>query len=92
MANPEISESGNKRWFSNNKMHRTDGPACEYASGSKAWYIHGRLHRTDGPAVEHPDGYRGWWLNGEKYTFDEWLDANTYLTHGEKVIMKLQYG
>ena len=29
-------------WFQNDKLHRNDGPAVEYASGSKEWYINGK--------------------------------------------------
>jgi hypothetical protein len=33
-----------------------------------------------------------WYLNGEGHKFDVWLDLNTDLTDGEKLMMKLQYG
>jgi hypothetical protein len=35
----KIDESGTKRWYLNDKLHRTDGPAVEYANGSKLWYL-----------------------------------------------------
>jgi hypothetical protein len=92
MANPEISESGTKRWWVNGLLHRTDGPAIEWSDGDKDWYINGLLHRTDGPAREFADGYDSYWLNGRVYTFDQWLEENTELTDSEKVMMKLQYG
>ena len=32
---------GSKVWFLNGKLHRTDGPAVEWADGSKTWWLHG---------------------------------------------------
>jgi hypothetical protein len=88
-----INACGDREWFLNHQLHRTDGPACEWANGSKFWYIDGLLHRTDGPAIEYSTGGRSWWwLHGQKYTFDKWLDLNTDLAHEQKVMMKLQYG
>jgi len=51
----------------NGKMHRTDGPAAEYADGTKHWCLNGKLHRTDGPACEYADGTKYWCLFGERY-------------------------
>jgi hypothetical protein len=35
------------------KLHRTDGPAIEYAlMDGKDYYFEGKRHRTDGPAIE----------------------------------------
>jgi hypothetical protein len=92
MDNPRIDLTGNKRWWSNGKVHRTDGPAIEYTDGTKFWVLNGDVHRTDGPAVEWPSGHVQWFLNRQGYTFDTWLEMNTDLTHEQKVIMKLQYG
>jgi hypothetical protein len=91
MDRPRIDEFGNKRWFVNNKLHRIDGPAIEYINGEKNWWVNGKLHRTDGPAAEYTSGER-WYLDNQVYTFDNWLEENTDLTDGEKVMMKLQYG
>jgi hypothetical protein len=33
--------NGDKIWYLNGKLHREDGPACEYFNGAKYWYIHG---------------------------------------------------
>ena len=38
----KIDDNGTKRWYSNGKLHREDGPAIEYANGSKSWYINGK--------------------------------------------------
>jgi hypothetical protein len=83
---------GDNFWMLNGDLHRTDGPAIEYADGTKSWFQNGVRHRTDGPAVEYANGTPIWFLNNQEYSFNQWLDANSDLTHGEKVIMKLQYG
>lgn len=60
-----IDKHGTKRW--KNKaglLHRTDGPAMEFASGTKSWYINGRLHREDGPAIEWVNDEPEYWLDG----------------------------
>jgi len=36
-----IDDYGNKYWYLNNKWHREDGPAIEYANGDKVWYLNG---------------------------------------------------
>jgi len=61
-------------------------------NGTKIWKLNGKFHREDGPAFEHTNGSRGWWLNDKRYSFDNWLDVNNYLTDQEKVMMKLIYG
>ena len=60
----ETSNSGNKYWWLNGKLHREDGPAIEYLDGTKAWFLNGKLHREDGPAIELLSGHKEWWLNG----------------------------
>jgi len=57
----------------NGKLHRTDGPACEYANGNKYWYLNGKCHRTDGPACEWANGDKFWYLNGNKLTEEMWI-------------------
>ncbi len=37
----KVSDDGTKRWYLNDKLHREDGPAIEYASGTKYWYLNG---------------------------------------------------
>ncbi len=64
----KISSDGTKCWYLNGKLHRTDGPAVEWADRSKFWYLNDQLHRTDGPAIECADGPKYWYLNGK------WLD------------------
>lgn len=60
----KIDDEG-KYYFSDKKMtrlHREDGPACEYISGTKAWYLNGDCHRQDGPAIEYTNGTKGWYF------------------------------
>jgi hypothetical protein len=36
-----IDEYGNKYWYLNGLLNRTDGPAIEYSNGTKYWYLNG---------------------------------------------------
>ena len=65
----EVDESGT-RWYYNNagQLHRTNGPAVEWADDDKFWYQNGLLHRTDGPAIISKTGVPSFWLNGEYMT------------------------
>jgi len=65
-----INAYGTKEWRQNGRLHRTDGPAVEYASGTKEWYQNGHLHRTDGPALERANGTKEWRLHGTRYNPD----------------------
>ena len=67
----KVSADGNKFWYLNDKLHREDGPAVEYADGDKFWYLNGKIHREDGPAVECVDGHKSWWLKGKHMTEEE---------------------
>ena len=60
----KVFDDGDKVWHLNNKLHREDGPAIEYADGYKAWYLNGMRHRENGPAIEFADGTKEWYLNG----------------------------
>jgi hypothetical protein len=69
-----INKNSNKFYYKDKAMtvlHRTDGPAIEYANGSKYWYVDGKLHRTDGPAVEYSDGSKEWYVDGKRLTEEE---------------------
>ena len=61
---------GDKSWRLNGELHRTDGPAVEWADGGKSWYLNGKRHRTDGPAVERANGTKEWLLNGKRHRTD----------------------
>ncbi len=70
-ATCKIYDNGNKYWRLNGNLHRTDGPAIEYASGSKSWWINGKRHRTDGPAIEFYNGDKFWFINGTEYSKED---------------------
>jgi hypothetical protein len=70
-----IDQFGAKRWYKNNLLHRTDGPAVIWADSYKAWYFEGKYHRTDGPAFIGADGSEAWYLNDKQLTHEEWLAA-----------------
>ena len=75
----KVDDYGTKRWYLNEKLHRTDGPAIEYYDGSKCWYLNDKRHRTDGPAVEYTDGSKEWYLNGKLHRTDgpavDWVNG-----------------
>jgi hypothetical protein len=88
-----IDADGGRRWrLPNGKLHRAGSPAVEFSNGTKLWYKHGKSHRVDGPAVVFEEGTIYWYLDGNAYYFDDWLEANTYISEEEKVMLKLQYG
>jgi len=60
--------NGNKFWYLNDKLHREDGPAVEFANGGKEWWLNGKLHREDGPAIERASGNKTWFLNNIRYS------------------------
>ena len=64
----KVYNDGNKYWYLNNKLHREDSPAIEYANGDKKWYLDDTLHREDGPAIEYAIGTKYWYLNGKELT------------------------
>jgi len=71
----KVDDIGTKHWYQNNKLHRVDGPAIEYADGTKFWYVDGKCHRTDGPAIECASGTKSWYLDGKYLTRAQWLEA-----------------
>ena len=86
----ETSNSGNKYWWLNGKLHREDGPAIEYLDGTKAWFLNGKLHREDGPAVEYISRSKSWYLNGELHREDgpaiEYADGSKRWFYKDKEI------
>ena len=66
----KVHANGDKSWYQNDKLHRTDGPAIEYANGDKYWYQNGKPHRTDGPADEYADGDKYWYQDGKLHRTD----------------------
>lgn len=41
------TKSGIKQWRLNGELHRTDGPAIDFASGYKEWWINGKRYTED---------------------------------------------
>ena len=81
--------NGDKEWYLNGELHRTDGPAVENVNGDKEWWINGRRHRTDGPAREWSDESKEWYLNGKKHRTDgpviEWPSGyKAWYLNGER--------
>lgn len=81
-----IDDYYTKRWYKDDKLHREDGPAMEYADGFKQWFMNGETHRLDGPAVYYTDGSKEWfykdtWIKEVKSQeeFEEWLKYKTFL-------------
>jgi hypothetical protein len=66
----KVNDDGSKHWYINGKLHREDGPACEYANGDKCWYSNDKRHREDGPAVEYANGSKYWYINGKAHRED----------------------
>ena len=38
----KIDNDGNKSWYSNDKLHRENGPAIENVNGYKEWWLNGQ--------------------------------------------------
>jgi len=66
----KVKDNGNKFWYLNDKLHREDGPAAEYADGDKFWYLNDKIHREDGPAIERANGNKFWYLNDKLHRED----------------------
>jgi hypothetical protein len=65
-------------WCKNGKLHREDGPACNFGAGPE-WFINGKRHRLDGPAIIHaeyfkPTGRISFYINDVLYTETVWKD------------------
>jgi hypothetical protein len=76
----KVYDSGTREWYLDGQLHRTDGPAIEWASGAREWYLNGKLHREDGPALEQLNGTRLWYLNGRQVTEEEVIKPAKELT------------
>ena len=70
-----VYENGNREWWQNGQLHRTDGPAIENANGNRSWFQqwwqNDKRHRLDGPAVEYANGHKEWWIEGKQLTQEE---------------------
>jgi len=72
----KVNTAGTIEWYQNDKLHRLDGPAIEYANGYKFWYQNDKLHRLDGPAVEYANGDKEWYIEGKELTEEEFNNRN----------------
>ena len=64
----KVDEYGTRTYYNSaNQLHRTDGPAIEYADGSKSWYQNDQYHRVDGPAIDWTCGRKEWYQNDERH-------------------------
>jgi len=52
-------------WYLNGALHRSGGPALEWADGAKEWWKNGQRHREDGPAIVYSEDSSAWYLNGQ---------------------------
>ena len=73
----KVNQYGNKYWYQNGKLHRLDGPACEFANGNKYWWKNNKRHREDGPAVEDANGYKAWFIDGKELSEEEFNDRTS---------------
>ena len=74
MTNKPICETdgnGDKRWYLNGKLHRTDGPAVERPEGTKVWYLNDKY--VDGPAIEYANGTKEWYLDDKRVEMEDVL-------------------
>ncbi|WP_175789424.1 hypothetical protein [Burkholderia cenocepacia] len=80
MKNGRYEESDAVKWYSNDQLHREDGPAFISPNGTNMWYSHGAKHRLDGPAIEYADGFKAWYVDGNLHREDgpavEWPNGN----------------
>ena len=58
---------GEYKIYSENDLHRLDGPAVEFTNGDKVWYQKGKLHRENGPSIEYHNGNNFWYIHGSEY-------------------------
>ena len=58
-----ILESGEKRWYYKNLLHRETGPAVTIPGYENQYFFMGKKHRENGPAIENIE-YEEYWING----------------------------
>jgi len=91
----KVWDNGNKFWYLNDKLHREDGPAMEFADGYKAWFLNDNLHREDGPAIEYANGTKYWHLNGKCHREDgpaiEYANGDKYWYLNDKEVTEEEH-
>jgi hypothetical protein len=83
----EVYENGDRFWYQNDKPHRLDGPAVEFADGGREWYQNDKLHRLDGPAIEDVDGTKEYWIDDKKLTEAEFYARTKPACDGKEVMI-----
>jgi hypothetical protein len=67
-------KDGDKRWYLNYQLHRTDGPALINIHTDnrteEGWYLNGKSHRIDGPSYTSHTGYKEWKVHGKLHRTD----------------------
>ena len=90
-----VDEEGTKVWRLDGKVHRTDGPAIEYADGNKYWFVDGKQHRIDGPAIELANGTKYWFVDGKIHRLDgpaiELADGNKFWYIDDKELTEEEF-
>ena len=87
---PDIN--GDKRWYKNDKLHRTDGPAID-APLHQEWYQEGKLHRTDGPAyMVFDDEVYEWYIDGKLITDPQEYQKLTNISDELLADLQQKYG
>ena len=73
----KVYDEGHKLWHLEEKLHREDGPAVEWADGSKEWYLNDN-HYTEAECQaemnkRNPSNCEGKVveIDGKKYTLTE---------------------
>lgn len=64
-----VDEFGTVRWRNNvEQLHRTNGPAIEWADGGILWCYNGQVHKGGNlPAVIWANGDKEYWYGGVRY-------------------------
>ena len=73
IKNDQTNSNESIHYYSNNKLHREDGPAIENYNKEYHYYIDNKRHRIDGPAIEYPNGHKRYYLDNKEYSYEDWL-------------------
>lgn len=61
---------GSQEYWSEEGLHRQDGPAVIRSNGTEEWWLRGVRHRQGGPAYLRPDGSFSYWREGQLHRQD----------------------
>lgn len=75
-----VSETGNKSYYKDDRLHCENGPAFESQYGDKHWYYDGKPHRVNGPAIEFSNGSTFWFNRGKRHRISgPAIECNSYI-------------